>query len=54
MSGAATFGIVIQINIMLGFEFSLKISLPDSSVLLQYLSKTNATPIASLSVPVAW
>lgn len=49
----ATFGIVVQINVMLGFEVSLKIRLLGSSILLEHFGKVKATRITSLSVCVA-
>lgn len=54
MSGmfVATFSVVVQVNVMLGFEISLKICLLGSSILLEYLSEMKTTSVASLSVRV--
>lgn len=55
MSGrlVAALGVVIQVNVMLGFEVSLKIFLLGSSVLLKHRGKVKAPTVTSLSVCVA-
>lgn len=45
--------VLAHVNIMLGFEVSLKICLLGSSVFLEHIGgKMEATPVASLSVSV--
>lgn len=46
----AALGAVVRVNVMLGFEVSLKIRLLGSSVLLERIGKVKATTVTSLSV----